>query len=81
MKIIATESKSSFSYILTRSEINHEYPGYEYIYGISVSDTENMISVDDISPDYSAVKNLFDLIVEEELYPEHLYDVVEDMMS
>ena len=37
--------------------------------------------VKDISDDYDFVCMLFDMIVEEELYPEHLMDVVEDYLS
>ena len=83
MKMIVSKTNSPFSYILTRSEISDKSIGceYEYVYGISVSDSENMISVEDISPDYTAVKNLFELIYEEQLYPEHLYDVIEDFLS
>ena len=37
--------------------------------------------VNDISADDYYVRRLFDLMVEEELYPEHLLDVVEDYLS
>ena len=37
-------------------------------------------TLENISDDFGFVKQLFDLIVEEELYPEHLNDVVEDYL-
>lgn len=81
MKIIASETSSSISYNMMRSKIKDKNIDGEYVYGISISDSQNMITVEDISCDYIAVKELFELMVEEQLYPEHLYDVVEDFLS
>lgn len=81
MKIIASETNSSVSYNMMRSELKDKDIGEEYVYGISISDDQNMVAVEDISCDYIAVKKLFELMIEEQLYPEHLYDVVEDFLS
>lgn len=51
------------------------------VYGIRIMGKYRTAEVNDISVDYHYVRRLFDLIVEEELYPEHLLDVVEDYLS
>ena len=55
--------------------------GVVEVYGIRIMGKCQTAEVDDISADYHYVRRLFDLIVEEELYPEHLLDVVEDYLS
>ena len=55
--------------------------GMVEVYGIRIMGKCQTAEVDDISADYHYVRRLFDLIVEEELYPEHLLDVVEDYLS
>ncbi len=51
------------------------------VYGISIADESQKAEVTDISDNFNFVYGLFDLIVEEELYPEHLQNVVEDFLS
>ena len=58
-----------------------EETGAVEVYGIRIMGEGRTAEVDDISVDYHYVRRLFDLIVEEELYPEHLFDVVEDYLS
>ena len=36
--------------------------------------------IEDISDNYIFVKHLFEQIIEEHLYPDHLFDVVEDFL-
>jgi len=55
--------------------------GMVEVYGIRIMGKYRTAEVNDISADYHYVGRLFDLIVEEELYPEHLLDVVEDYLS
>lgn len=69
------------TYVLSASTISSEDSGPLTMYGITIIGDNETFSAEDISDDYSFVRHLFDLIVEEELYPEHLYDVVEDYLS
>lgn len=73
--------KGNFIYVLSATRINTIAFGKIQVYGISICSGRQSVSVKDISNDYTLVRYLFDLIVEEELYPEHLYDVVEDYLS
>ena len=68
-------------YTLSVSTAVTEDFGTVEVYGIRIMGKCQTAEVDDISADYHYVKRLFDLIVEEELYPEHLLDVVEDYLS
>ena len=54
--------------------------GVVEVYGIRIMGECCKAEIKDISEDYYYVKHLFDLIVEEELYPEHLRDVAEDYL-
>ena len=68
-------------YTLSVSTEMMEDFGMVEVYGIRIMGKCQTAEVDDISADYHYVGRLFDLIVEEELYPEHLLDVVEDYLS
>ena len=50
-------------------------------YGISISNKFQKAEVTDISDDFNFVRSLFDSMVEGELCPEHLENVVEDFLS
>ena len=68
-------------YTLSVSTAIIEEVGAVEVYGIRIMGKYGTAEVDDISVDYHYVRRLFDLLVEEELYPEHLLDVVEDYLS
>ena len=68
-------------YTLSVSTAIIEEVGAVEVYGIRIMGKYRTAEVSDISADYHYVGRLFDLIVEEELYPEHLLDVVEDYLS
>lgn len=68
-------------YTLSVSTAIIEEVGNVKVYGIRIMGKYRTAEVNDISVDYHYVRRLFDLIVEEELYPEHLLDVVEDYLS
>ena len=68
-------------YTLSVSTEMMEDFGMVEVYGIRIMGKYRTAEVNDISADYHYVGRLFDLIVEEELYPEHLLDVVEDYLS
>ena len=74
-------NSEDFGYVLAKNKINSEDFGTAVVYGISIIDKKKVTAVENISDDFCFVHYLFDLIVEEELYPEHLYDVVEDFLS
>lgn len=70
-----------YIYTLSESTIHSEDFGAVKVYGISIMGENQKAEVTDISDNFRFVSNLFELIVEEELYPEHLQDVVEDFLS
>ena len=78
--VIALYKKGKYTYVLSKSEILSEDFGIATVYGISILNKKEKTAIKDISDDFGFVKQLFDLIVEEELYPEHLNDVVEDYL-
>ena len=73
--------KGNNIYTLSVSTAVTEDVGTVEVYGIRIMGKYGTAEVDDISVDYHYVRRLFDLLVEEELYPEHLLDVVEDYLS
>ena len=79
--VISICKKGNYTYVLSKTAIMSEKPETVIVYGISIIGKEQRASIDDISDNYSFVKCLFDLLVDEELYPEHLYDVVDDYLS
>ena len=80
MRNLCKETEN-FTYSLFSSTIRSTDYGAITVYGISIEDDNHRSEVKDISDDYDFVCMLFDMIVEEELYPEHLMDVVEDYLS
>ena len=76
-----SKASGQFIYTLTSTIIKSEDFDPTIVYGISIHGKESRAIIEDISDDYDSVLYLFDLIVEEELYPEHLTDVVEDFLS
>ena len=75
------KTSGQFIYALTSTIIRSEDCDPTKVYGISIFGKEEQAAIEDISSDYDSVLYLFDLIVEEELYPEHLADVAEDYLS
>lgn len=73
--------KGKYIYGLSETKITTEEFGKVVTYGIIITGENNSACVKDISNSFNFVYNLFELIVEEELYPEHLQDVVEDYLS
>lgn len=71
----------NFTYSLFTSTVEYTDHGAISVYGISIEDDNHRSEIKDISDDFDFVCMLFDMIVEEELYPEHLMDVVEDFLS
>ena len=80
MKSIVCQKENNI-YTLSASTAIIEEVGAVEVYGIQIRGESRQAEVKDISEDYHYVRRLFDLIVEEELYPEHLLDVVEDYLS
>ena len=66
--VVISCKKGKFTYVLAKNKINSEDFGTAVVYGISIIDKKKVTAVED-------------LIVEEELCPEHLYDIVEDLLS
>lgn len=78
--VITLCKKGKYTYVLSKTEIKSEDFGIAAVYGISIiGKTENAV-LEDISENFSFVQHLFELVVDGELYPEHLYDVVEDYL-
>ena len=77
-KLIRT--KGNYIYTLSSSVIRSEHFGAVMVYGISISGEGNCTAVEHILNDFDLVCDLFNLIVDEELYPEHLMDVIEDFL-
>lgn len=71
----------NYIYALFNTIIELENYAITEVYGITISEGNNVVTVEDISDDYDFVLKLFDMIVEGELCPEHLKDVVEDYLS
>ncbi len=83
MNINKIESRvnGKYTYTLTHTKVSTEDIGWQDVYGIGISDKHTNIHENDISNDYKGVYSLYELIVEEKLCPEHLYDVIEDFLS
>lgn len=73
--------RGKYIYSLSESVIHDPDSGTAIVYGITIGGKGVNAAVEDISDDFNYVCSLFDLIVEEELYPEHLIDVVEDYLA
>jgi len=76
-----TLKKGEHIYQLLESVISSEDFGMTKVYGISIIGKDKKAEITDISDNFNFVNSLFELIAEEELYPEHLNDVVEDFLS
>ena len=76
-------ARNNNEYVYILSENTCRYAGYGFTKSYSIiiiGETERVIA-EDISDDFRFVRDLFDVIVEEELYPQHLLEVVEDYLS
>ena len=51
------------------------------MYGIGIYGEGYSEHIDDISPELDRITEFFELICQEQLYPEHLYDAAEDFIS
>lgn len=72
--------KRKYTYVLLKNKKTTEDIDNVTIYGIAIIGKNRNAVAKDISDDFCFVHYLFDLIVEEELYPDHLFDVVEDFL-
>ena len=79
VRIVRTSE--SYIYTLSESTVISEDFGKVTVYGIFISDKFQKAEVTDISDDFNFVRSLFDSMVEGELCPEHLENVVEDFLS
>ncbi len=79
--IIDKTIRSGYTYIFTFTIINSEIYGNTKVYGIGIAGDGREEFIDDISPDKNMVENLYHLICQEVLFPEHLKDVVEDCLA
>lgn len=77
--VVASAIRGNYIYLLIKNTVNISGIGKMSVYGIKIIG-ENTAYIPDVSHNYISVKNLFDVIVEEELYSEHLYDVIEDYL-
>ena len=81
--------ESTYIYEMTESLEHVDEHGIMKVYGISISNRRQELCqlagescrIDGISPDYNEIKSLKDLMEKLELYPIHLYDVIEDFLS
>lgn len=75
--------RTTENYVYTLFDTTRESEDFAVtkVYGITITEGNNGVTVEDISDDYDFVLKLFDMIVEGELCPEHLRDVVEDYLS
>ncbi len=81
IKTLIKKKSGQFTYSFTSSEICSEENEILTVYGIDIKGTESSAAVRDISCCKNDVLGLYRLICEGELYPVHLYDVVEDFLS
>ena len=51
------------------------------VYGISITGCDGSAELEDISTDFERVNELFLLLAEEQVFPVHLAEVAEDMLS
>ncbi len=81
MKNIEKAKRDELTYTLTSSEREIEDNGAVTVYGIGISDNVEEHDEEDISDDGTAVTELFHQMVDGQVYPEHLQDIVEDFVS
>ena len=70
-----------YFYVVSDTTIPMGSSGSRTMYGISIIGEHERASVKAISDDFCFVCELYNLIADEELYPEHLRDVVEDYLD
>ena len=80
-KIIRSEVSGECTYDLTESELMLDNSVMHKVYGIRIGNAQRNDYIEDISDDRDAIAKLFALMVEEQLYPEHLLDVAEDFVN
>lgn len=78
--VVVSAIRGNYIYLLIKNTVNISGIGKTSVYGIKIIGG-NTAYIPDISNDYISVRNLYNVMVEEELYPEHLYEVVEDYLS
>ena len=69
----------NYTYVLFKTNIITEYYMVQ-TYGIKIIGENEFAMFEDISRDYDSVLRLFNLIIEGELSPVHLKDVIEDFL-
>ena len=79
--IVEQRITGEYFYSLTRTVIETGDCISLTVYGIRIFNDNEQAFVEDISCDLQEVRELFLLAVEEQLFPEHLFDVVEDQLS
>ena len=80
-KIISKKTNGSYTYYLTGTGYISEEYGKVTVYGIGIYGEGYSEHIDDISPELDRITEFFELIGQEQLYPEHLYDAAEDFIS
>ena len=79
LKLISV--KGNYIYGLSEIRVHSEEYGSTRMYGIMIKGENRLACIKDISNSFGYVHDLFEMIVDEELCPEHLGDVVEDFLS
>lgn len=80
-RIIQSAVNGECTYELMESELLLENSVKHKVYGIGIHNADRGDFIEDISDDKEAIRKLFTLMVEEQLYPEHLLDVAEDFVN
>lgn len=75
-----TCNKGNNTYLLSSSSVRSEDHGAVTAYSIAIIDCEGHMVIEYIPEDFRTVHELFDMITEEELYPEHLSEFVKDCL-
>ena len=71
-----------FRYVPVQQVIESEDLGTYTTYGISARAVEDeLFLISDVSTDFEKVRQLADLLTEQELHPEHLGDIIEDFLT
>ncbi len=71
----------AYTYSMFKTNFKSEDYGEIPVYGIEICNDTECSSIEDISDSAQEVTELFKLIYELELFPEHLADVVEDFLA
>lgn len=74
-------NSNEYVYVLSENCFEHEEYGTVRGFGITIIGKTERVTAEDISDNFQFVNDLFDVIVEEKLYPEHLLEVIEDYLS